>query len=681
MAKNKIYGLVVAVLLIAISHTSAQVEEDVRIWAAEIVENMAADAEEDGDYSFLLDELVRLSYSPILINQANREELEAIPFLTDEQIESLLFRRYQLKSFHSIFDLQMVEGLDQQTIQWLAPLVLFDEVEMQRKWKHKPKGDLFVRGQSLIEKPAGYKPKPDGTIPYQGDRVKLYSRLMLTPLRNVEMGLVTEKDPGESAFSREVKTVDFIDGYISWKPRGFVKQIILGQYRMRAGQGLVLQTSMPARKSSMVTTIRNRYASYRPSLSVTESGGLKGALVAMGNSTFTVTPFFSYQKRDGALGVDDDGETIVTSLKTDGYHRTQTELANRRTVNEWIYGGQLKYYLGRFIIDAGHVEYNLEYPLSPLWQPYNAFYFRGDHQKNSWLAADGTLFNVHLFSEVAYDYSSQPAVWGGLSSAIGGHSNLAFSYRRIPKEFSAPLGAPLTESGNPSGESGIYVGLETSLPGPITVATYLDYFEHSWLRYQTKAPSSGYDFLVEMRYQPSRSWQNTLRYRYIEKDINQSDNTTPSAPIITQKKNQIRFQTRYSVENGWRFTTRIDFNYLDVPNVDAPVGVFLSQDVRFASSNGKWVWNARYAIMDTQEYETRVYAYEPDVLYGFSIPAYYGQGTRWLAMVSWKALPSVQLWLRYARWHYTDREKIGSGNNAIDGNVSNELKLQVRWKF
>ncbi|HLW06666.1 MAG TPA: helix-hairpin-helix domain-containing protein, partial [Marinilabiliaceae bacterium] len=146
MIKLQIYCVVL--LIFFVGKISAQVEEDIRMWASEIIENMAADAEEEGDYSFLLDELVRLSYSPIAINQANREDLEAIPFLTDQQIEALLFRRYQLGSFNSIFDLQMVEGLDQQTIEWLAPLLLFDKLAVERRWKYKPKGDLFVRAQS-----------------------------------------------------------------------------------------------------------------------------------------------------------------------------------------------------------------------------------------------------------------------------------------------------------------------------------------------------------------------------------------------------------------------------------------------------------------------------------------------------------------------------------------------------
>ena len=39
------------------------------------------------------------------------------------------------------------------------------------------------------------------------------------------------------------------------------------------------------------------------------------------------------------------------------------------------------------------------------------------------------------------------------------------------------------------------------------------------------------------------------------------------------------------------------------------------------------------------------------------------------------------LWVRYSQWYYTDRNEIGSGLNAIEGNTRTELKVQLRWRF
>jgi hypothetical protein len=514
--------LLTTILIISCFHKSiwAQTEENLRQWASEIIETMAADSEEEVDFSFLMDDLIRLYHSPININSASRNELAQIVFLTDAHIEALLFQRYQVKQFNSLFELQAVAGYTRQLIEWLEPLLVFEAAGEAELRKFRPRGDLFIRAQRTLEKPKGYITQQDGTTPFQGNRLKLYSRLQIQPLRNVDIGFVSEKDPGEPMFNSQIPTMDYISGYISWKPDKFIKQIIIGQYRMSAGQGLALQTAMAPRKSSMTTTVRNRHSNFRPSLSVSESVGLNGVLVALGNRDLTFTPFVSVNMRDGRLSINEDGETIITSLKTDGYHRTLTELDQRKNVREDIYGAQLKYYRGRFILEGGFVSYQLQYPLSTALQPYNLHYFRGNRNNNGWFAFEGSMQNIYLFTEAAFNNSPEPAIWSGMLFSPANQMNMVLAYRRIPLDYKAPLGAPMTEAGQPAGESGLYTGVELGLPGKLTIAAYLDYFEHKWLRYQTKSLSNGYDFLSLLTHRPKRGWENSIRYRHKEKTAN-----------------------------------------------------------------------------------------------------------------------------------------------------------------
>jgi hypothetical protein len=107
----------------------------------------------------------------------------------------------------------------------------------------------------------------------------------------------------------------------------------------------------------------------------------------------------------------------------------------------------------------------------------------------------------------------------------------------------------------------------------------------------------------------------------------------------------------------------------------------MAQDVRFRHQNGKLSVVTRYAMMDVEDYDTRIYAYEPDILYSFSTPAYYGRGSRWIIMGKYTLIPKLDLWIRYAQWHYTNRSEIGSGNMTINGNLSREVRMQVRYRF
>ena len=194
-------------------------------WAAELIENIAEQSELELDYSFLIDNLIKLRHNPININSATREELEQIPFLSDMQIEALLFQRYQSKDFFSIYELQVVEGLDRRTLEYMEPLITFDIATREVKRSFRPRADLFARSQFQLQKRQGYEKGEDGNTYYLGDRFKHYLRLEIEATRQLEMGFISEKDQGEQMFSGDIKTMDYISGYLAWKPEKFVKQV------------------------------------------------------------------------------------------------------------------------------------------------------------------------------------------------------------------------------------------------------------------------------------------------------------------------------------------------------------------------------------------------------------------------------------------------------------------------
>jgi hypothetical protein len=89
----------------------------------------------------------------------------------------------------------------------------------------------------------------------------------------------------------------------------------------------------------------------------------------------------------------------------------------------------------------------------------------------------------------------------------------------------------------------------------------------------------------------------------------------------------------------------------------------------------------RFAIFDAEDYDTRIYAYENDVLYSFSVPAYYGRGTRFYINLNYKINRSISLWLRFAQTYFNDRDVISSGNDEINSNRRTEIKVQIRAQF
>ena len=110
-------------------------------------------------------------------------------------------------------------------------------------------------------------------------------------------------------------------------------------------------------------------------------------------------------------------------------------------------------------------------------------------------------------------------------------------------------------------------------------------------------------------------------------------------------------------------------------------GILLYQDIKFKSKNSPFQFSFRYALFDTDSYDSRIYAYESHILNVFSIPAMYHQGTRIYAVVRYDFLRRYSLWVRWANTFYSNRSTIGSGSEQIDESVKTTLSFQLRVKL
>jgi len=127
--------------------------------------------------------------------------------------------------------------------------------------------------------------------------------------------------------------------------------------------------------------------------------------------------------------------------------------------------------------------------------------------------------------------------------------------------------------------------------------------------------------------------------------------------------------------------TRLQVSYLRADdNRPWKQGFLLSQDAQVQVGR-RLSLTGRYAVFDTDDFDTRQYALEQDVLYAVSIPALYGRGTRAYFISQLTLNKTLTLWLRYAETRYRDQTTIGSGLEEIQGRVRSEVTAQLRVKL
>ena len=91
--------------------------------------------------------------------------------------------------------------------------------------------------------------------------------------------------------------------------------------------------------------------------------------------------------------------------------------------------------------------------------------------------------------------------------------------------------------------------------------------------------------------------------------------------------------------------------------------------------------NIRLQYFETDGYNSRLYAFESDVLYGYSIPVFYDKGYRYYFNVNYDFSKHLSTWARLAQTYYPDKNTIGSGLDLIKGHTKTEFTFQVIWHF
>lgn len=91
--------------------------------------------------------------------------------------------------------------------------------------------------------------------------------------------------------------------------------------------------------------------------------------------------------------------------------------------------------------------------------------------------------------------------------------------------------------------------------------------------------------------------------------------------------------------------------------------------------------NAFLGYFRTRDYESRVYAFEPGLLYTMSFGSYFGEGIRCGLRAKAEIGKHWVLVCKGAMTKYFDRNHISSGLQQINGSAQTDLEIQVKWKF
>ncbi len=744
MKNNKLYIITVIVLLFILSTNifAQKKSDDLGFDIDELIENIASDTDAGIDFDTYLEKLNDYVQHPINLNKANYYDLDDLGLLTPQEINAILDYREKMGDFIAIYELQAVPDLPLKSIRMIVPFVRAKDLDDSnltfKDLLNQGDHQLYVRFQQTLEKAKGYKnldtiynfnvqdeegitsnieydtndSKPQGyevldtlnADPYStylGSPYRLYTRYRYNFGTRLSYGITAEKDPGEEFFRGTQKQgYDFYSAHFYLRDVGPFKHLALGDFEIRMGQGLIVYSSLGFGKGSYVMDVAKQGNPVKPYTSVNESFYFRGAAATLdlGND-IELTAFGSYKPVDGNIILNDtlglidgiiligpsgsgDGDFAVSSRYNSGFHRRASEIDNKGAYRELMTGGILAIKKRRFTIALNGVYGNLNTSITPTARPSNLYAFRGSRYVNGSLDYKYLYRNFHFFGETAINEKGGIATVNGVLLGLDPKLSASIVHRYYDPKYYAPAPNQFSEGGSPSNESGLFIGAEFKPLHKWSVRAYMDFYKHPWVKTTAEAPSHGNDYLVHLEYRPSRKLTTYFRYRNEVKKTNLTGAVSLADYLVNQQKSSFRYHIQYSIAKAYTLRSRVEFSWFDGGDDDGlESGYMVYQDLIYKPLESPLTLSFRYALFDTDSYDTRIYAFENDLLYVYSAPAYSYRGSRFYAMVRYKLFRNTDVWLRLAQTHLDNRKTIGSGNEELEGSNRTEVKAMIRVKF
>lgn len=655
-----------------------------------IIEDAIDQTGEENDFNFdtEFENLGAYANKPLNLNKASSDDLNIFGLLTPIQIQSLLTYRNELGNLISIYELQAIPNFDLTTIQQILPYVTVGNelVGKEDFLSRLTKGDatIYSRFRRILEAQEGYETDNDNA--YLGDKNQYYFRFRYNYDTRLSYGITLEKDAGEEFFSgSNPQGFDYLSAHFYARDLSKnIKAVAIGDYKVSLGQGLTIWSGFGFGKSAAALNIKRQSLPILPYTSVNENLFQRGAAATFRFNKFSLTTFASSRNLDANISSIDTSNfeeeiQAISAFQISGFHRNNAEIEDKKAIHQLLYGSSLAYRLqrGKIALNAVYAKYNATIETDN--NLYNLNRFSGNELLNVSTDYEYTYRNLHFFGETAMSDNQGLATLNGLLVTTGKAIDFSILQRHFSTDFQTVLGNAFAESGSLNNESGVFLGIQIYLNRAWKISGYFDNWRHKWLKFGIEAPSVGSEYLVQLTYRPNRSTEMYLRYRNETKERNAVDNDSAIDFLVPHQKTQLRFHLSSKLNHAFTIKSRVEFaRYHN--GIDAVENGFLVyQDLAYNAD--RFRFSTRFAIFDTDTYNARMYAYESDLLYNFSVPAYYYKGSRFYFNCRYNVSKHLLLEARFARTTFYNRDFVGSGLEMIDGNSRSEIKVQARVRF
>ncbi len=649
---NKIISRSAFALIITLHLVSPLLCQEENQAFRESVEEILALTDET-DQATLLEELAELKDSPVNINRGDNKEISRLFFLTEFQVLVLADHVRKNGDVVTLYELALLPAFDRNTVMLMAPYV---SLEPMAESGAKGYGRTTVTLTASTRFSSG-----------ESESAGIRSLLRMTHDQGrFSIGLTAENDPDEQFTFRNAPGVDFLSGYIEFQGNGFIDRVIAGDFALKIGEGMVFNSNRWMGSWLSSPSFMSGRSSAMPYRSAEENNFFRGISIIMGNINTGAVLFASSNMIDARPIYNADSTAAgVSNLVSGGLHVSESQLVTRNSLTESVAGIHVT--MGAEKIRGG-VTSSVTWFSLPFRpdnaSPENIHAFEGNRVLNFAIDFKAGTGPVLFFSEAALSMPGSWAATAGLRAKPAGTITFNLLARHFSPDYHSFHSGAFRAGSGPGNETGIAASVHLEIVRHLFVTAAADHYRIPWPRYRSSSPSYGSRMELKGEYQPQDNLSLRLSYTASSREYD-SATWTGTAVSVTHTRRQLSFAFACNPAAGFHLTTRATAAFV-APSEEK--GYLLCQDFSFTFRNVPLRLWFRYALCSSGGWDSRLYAWENDLLSSFSVPAFYGEMTRSFIMLSWKPADRVETRLKYA---LTD-----SANE-----MKHELKGQLRISF
>ncbi len=669
---------------------------------AEIAEGAESSSEDAEDFQVLQ----KYKDNPLDLNKATMDDLQEFPWVTAVDAMKILSYRDKRGGFKSIKELAKVPELDEDVYRKLLPFVKV----VTAKEKAKEKKELPLHGKFISRYLLSAPYSEEYYSDYYQWPIGVKNKLILNYGEHFDGGIMIERDAGE------VKWNDAQKYYVQIQNFWILNKLILGDYRIYSGQGLVFSPSDPMKGGEIVKPAKQKNKGLRPDLTGTENGYYEGAAMQLQPIKFLkIYGFFSYKKHSASTedlytGEKNEGDhLVVTSFDmADSDYRSISDLEKKDKLTRTMFGGKIDYNINEFT-RIGIVYQHSKFDLPFKKDVRNDYYykFRGDNISQAGADFDIIYKGMNIFGEVAvslFPKIPNPITYDpykdnitdtdkSFGIVIGDiidlkEAKLVFLYRRYEPDFYSFDNGGFNEFDDRN-EEGFMFGTKIKYNRDTKFWGYVDVFRRIWRSYDNSMPPYGFEAYGKIEHRIYKKLKYSVQYKIEEKEKSMNPFGTGSELYWVHNDWRLRNTFEWEPVKAVKFKIYYENAMTFIPSVNVRYNSdLILSDIRYQMTKRLKIY-LRNVFFDTLS-AAGIWEYENDLPEYMASNAFYGKGNRMYILISDKISKGMQFTLKLARTHFynasdittsLDSDSENTSSDTILGASKYDFRAQINYKF